>query len=97
MSTAGIIHSHDFESAIVKVQLDNSSAMTGKDLASIPALELSGQPEPLFSDNDLSFAERDFERQRRNSSIGERTHVELCVFYLRLMSANIPSRKLFMF
>lgn len=42
-STATIIYSHGFESAIVKVQLGKSSAMAGEERASVSALDLPGQ------------------------------------------------------
>lgn len=94
--TAAVIHIHDFDSTIVKVQLGKSSSMTGEECSSVSALELPRLREPSFRDNALPFAECT-KKQKRNSSLGERTHVDFQFNYLRRMSANASSRKLVVF
>lgn len=63
-SSAEIVHSPLFESAVVKVQRGNSSALSREERAMLSSLELVRSGESSESDDRLSFAQRALKRQK---------------------------------
>ena len=88
-SSAGIVHSPDFENAVVKIQRNNSSALSREESVSVSSLLIEEDQVQDFEEEGLSFAMRALKRQR---CMNERTKRRYCDTRFLLASSNLCER-----
>ena len=88
-SSAGIVHSPNFENAVIKIKRNNSSAISREESISVSSLLIGEDQVQDFEEERLSFAMRALKRQR---CMNEHTKRKYCDAQFLLPSSNLCER-----